>query len=25
MTLGDVREDWAAKHHGKWVETQRRV
>jgi len=23
MTLGDVREDWARKHHAKWVEEQR--
>ena len=24
MTRGDVREDWAAKHHAKWVEADRR-
>jgi formate dehydrogenase subunit gamma len=22
MTRGDVREDWAAKHHAKWLETE---
>jgi len=24
MTLGDVREDWAAAHHARWVEEERR-
>ena len=24
MTLGDVREDWAAVHHTRWVEEERR-
>jgi formate dehydrogenase subunit gamma len=24
MTLGDVREDWAAVHHARWVEEERR-
>ena len=23
MTLGDVREDWAARHHAKWVAAER--
>ena len=23
ITLGDVREDWAREHHGKWVEGER--
>ena len=23
MTLGEVREDWAREHHGKWVEERR--
>ena len=25
MTLGDVREDWAERHHAKWVAEQRRT
>ena len=25
MTLGDVREDWAERHHAKWVAEQRRA
>jgi formate dehydrogenase subunit gamma len=25
ITRGDVREDWARKHHAKWVEPDRRV
>jgi len=23
MTLGDVREDWAREHHGKWLDERR--
>lgn len=25
ITLGDVREDWAREHHGKWVEEERGI
>lgn len=25
MTRGDVREDWAARHHAKWLEAERRI
>jgi formate dehydrogenase subunit gamma len=25
ITLGDVREDWAREHHGKWVDEERGI